>query len=187
MLRDEQADGREDSKLDFDKKFYQRNFFKLERYRVSADLREEDKAEENEATIKILVPAAAAAGKVTARFIAEYQPEDKHYVALSATSNGAGTVDALDSSLRKLLEPIYPFISDIRLVRYGVTNISSKRGTSSEVEVFILATNGEGKLYYSEVSSVSVIEASFFALSNIYNRYFRDEYISCKAAGARKR
>ena len=173
--------------MEFDKEFYQRNFFKLERYRVSADLREEDEAEENEATIKILVPAAAAAGKVADRFIAEYQPEDKHYIALSAASNGDGTVDALDRALRKLLEPIYPFISDIRLVRYGVTNVSSKRGTSSVVEVFILATNKEGKLYFSEVSSVSVIEASFFALSNIYNRYFRDEYVSGKPARARKK
>jgi hypothetical protein len=173
--------------LEYDKKFYQRNFFKLERYRVSADLREDDAAESNEATIKILVPAATAAGKVADRFIAEYQPDEKHYIALSATSNGDGTVDALDRALRKLLEPIYPFIAKIRLVRYGVTNVSSKRGTSSEVEVFILATNKEGKLYYSEVSSVSVIEASFFALSNIYNRYFRDEYINGKAAGARKK
>jgi hypothetical protein len=173
--------------LEFDKKFYQRNFFRLERYRVSADRREEDNSEENEATMKILVPAGAASGKVAERFIAEYQPEDKHFIALSATSNGEGTVDALDRALRKLLEPIYPFIASIRLVRYGVTNISSKRGTSSEVEVFILATNKEGKLYYSEVSSVSVIEASFFALSNIYNRYFRDEYHNGRTAGARKK
>jgi LeuA allosteric (dimerisation) domain len=173
--------------LEFDKKYYQRHFFKLERYRVAADRREEDAAEENEATVKILVPAAAAAGKVADRFKAEYQPEDRHYIALSATANGDGTVDALDRALRRLLEPIYPFIADIRLVRYGVTNISSKRGTSSEVEVFILATNKEGRLYYSEVSSVSVIEASFFALSNIYNRYFRDEYLTGKKAGARKK
>jgi hypothetical protein len=173
--------------VEFDKKFYQRNFFKLVRYRVSAGRREEDASEENEATIKILVPVAAAAGKVADRFIAEYQPDDKHFIALSATSNGGGTVDALDRALRKLLEPIYPFIANIRLVRYGVTNISSKRGTSSEVEVFILATNKEGKLYYSEVSSVSVIEASFFALSNIYNRYFSDEYAGGKTAGARKK
>ncbi len=162
--------------LKFDKQFYQRHFFKLVRYRVSADRREEDAVEVNEATIKILVPAAAAAGKIDKRFIGEYQPADKNHIALSATSNGDGTVDALDLALRRLLEPIYPFISEIRLVRYGVNNISSKSGTSSEVEVFILATNKGGKLYYSEVSSVSVIEASFLALSNIYNRYFRDEY-----------
>lgn len=170
----------------FDKKFYQLNFFKLERYRVSAELREDDAAEENEATIKILVPKAVAEGKIADRFIAEYQPDDKHYIALSATANGDGTVDALNRALRKLLAPIYPFIPGIRLVRYGVTNVSS-RGTSSEVEVFILATNEQGKLYYSEVSSVSVIEASFFALSNIYNRYFRDEYVSGKPKGARKK
>ena len=176
----------EGNEVEFDKRFFQRRFFKLERYRVSADKRLEDETEEDEATVKILVPAAAAAGRIPESLIAEYQPDDKHYVALSATSNGDGTVDALDRALRKLLEPIYSFIKDIRLVRYGVTNMSS-RGTSSEVEVFILATNKEGKLYYSEVASVSVIEASFFALSNIYNRYFRDEYVNGKAKVAKRK
>ncbi len=173
--------------MEYDKKFFQRHFFRLERYRVSADRRLNDEVEENEATIKILVPASAAKGKIPDSFIAEYQPDDKNYVALSATSSGAGTVDALDRALRKLLEPIYDFIKDVRLVRYGVTNVSSKRSTSSEVEVFILATNKDGKLYFSEVASVSVIEASFFALSNIYNRYFRDEYVNRKAKVAKRK
>lgn len=167
--------------MEFDKKFYQRHFFRLDRYRVTADKHTDDEREENEATVKILVPAAYAKGNINKKFIAEYQPADKKYVALSATSGGDGTVDALDSALRLLLEPIYPFIKDVRLVRYGVTNTTGK-GTAAEVEVFILASSKDGKLYYSQVSSVSVIEASFHALSNIYNRYFRDDYTSRRKA-----
>jgi len=161
----------------FDKYFYRKNFFKLERYRVSADKRSEDEPEEDEATIRILVPAEKAKGKVQPKYIAEYQPADAKFVALSASANGSGTVDALDQALRKLLVPIYSFMKEIRLVRYSVENVSFKDGTSAEVEVFILASNKAGKLYFSEVASRSVIEASFFALANIYNRYFRDEYV----------
>jgi len=168
-----------------DKQFFQRHFFKLDRYSVTADRHSADAREEDEATIKILVPAAAAKGKVNRKYIAEYQPADRKYVALTATSGGNGTVDALDCALRLLLEPIYPFMRDIRLIRYGVTNTTSK-GTATEVEVFILASNADGKLYYSQVRSVSVIEASFDALSNIYNRYFRDDYF-CRGAAKAKR
>jgi hypothetical protein len=167
--------------VEFDKIFFQRHFFELVRYRVTADRQSGDEREDDEATIKILVPAAAAKGKTHKKFIAEYQPPEKGRVALTATSGGNGTVDALDCALRLLLEPIYPFMKDVRLVRYGVTNTAGG-GAAAEVEVFILASNKEGNLYYSQVSSVSVIEASFYALSNIYNRYFRDDYVCRKAA-----
>jgi len=166
--------------LEFDKHFFRKNFFKLERYRVSADKRHEDAPEDDEATVKILVPKKNAAGKIPDRYIAEYQPEDRKFLALTATANGQGPVDAMDQALRKLLAPIYSFMKEIRLVRYSVDNISFKDGTSAEVEVFILASNKSGKLYFSEVRSRSVVEASFFALANIYNRYFSDEYAGKK-------
>ncbi|HOX28081.1 MAG TPA: alpha-isopropylmalate synthase regulatory domain-containing protein [bacterium] len=169
--------------MEYDKGFYQNNFFRLERYRVSADKHSESEREENEAIVKIVVPAANAKGRIGKSFIAENQQENKKFISLTATANGRGTVDALDSALRKILEPIYPFIKDVRLIRYGVTNTTAKKGTAAEVEVFILASNAEGKLYFSEVSSYSVIEASFFALSNIYNRYFRDEYENKRRGG----
>ena len=159
----------------FDKNFYQTHFFKLERYRVSADKVAADEREFNEAVVKILVPAEHAQGRVEKKFLAEIQPRSARFLALTATSAGHGTVDALDRALRRLLEPLYPFLKHVRLVRYGVQNTESN--TSAEVEVFILASNQDGKLYYSTVPSVSVIEASFFALANIYNRYFRDFYV----------
>lgn len=158
----------------FDKQFYQKNFFRLERYRVSADKVAPDEPEFNEAVVKISVPAENAEGRVEKKFLAEMQPPGGRFVALTATSAGQGTVDALDRALRRLLVPIYPFLKHVRLMRYGVQNSTSS--TSSEVEVFILASNKHGKLYFSEVTSVSVIEASFFALANIYNRYFKDDY-----------
>ena len=160
-----------------DKNFFQNNFFKLERYRVSADKISADAPETNEAVIKIVVPARNAEGRSEKKFLAEYQPENRKYVALTATSSGDGTVDALDRALRKLLEPIYPFLKTVRLIRYEVKSTQSKAGTSSQVEVFILAANKEGQLYFSEVSSFSVIEASFSALANIYNRFFMDYHL----------
>ena len=166
--------------MEVDKNFFKENFFRIERYRVSADKPGEDDQEVNEAAIKILVPAKKAKGKVPPRYIAEYQPDDKNYIALSASANGDGPVDALDSALRKALVPIYPFLSEIRLIRYSVDNISFKDGTSAEVEVFILSSNSAGKLYYSESRSRSIIEASFSALANIYNRYYRDEHSAPK-------
>ena len=166
--------------MNFDKKFYQNNFFRLERYRVSADKVSADEPESNEAVVKIVVPEKNAKGRVEKKFLAEYQPENKKFVALTATSGGDGTVDALDRALRKLLEPIYPFLKLVRLVRYEVQSTQRRAGTSSEVEVFVLAANKDGKLYFSEVSSLSVIEASFSALANIYNRYFKDYYLQKK-------
>ena len=162
--------------MNFDKKFFQANFFKLERYRVSADKVSADEPEANEAVVKITVPAKAAAGKVASKYLAEYQPENKKYISLTATSAGEGTVDALDLALRKLLEPIFPFIKHVRLIRYEVQSTQRREGTSSKVEVFVLAANKEGKLYFSQVSAASVIEASFSALANIYNRFFLDSY-----------
>jgi 2-isopropylmalate synthase len=168
----------------FDKQFYQKHFFQLERYRVSADKVAPDEPEFNEAVLKITVPAENAAGRVEKKFLAEKQPRGGRFVALTATSSGEGTVDALDRALRRLLVPIYPFLKHVRLMRYGVQNTTSS--TSSEVEVFILASNKDGKLYFSEVSSVSVIEASFFALANIYNRYYRDYYEQSRGGGGGK-
>jgi len=159
-----------------DKKFFQTHFFKLDRYRVSADKLSADEPETNEAVVKITVPAKEAEGKIDRKFRAEIQPDNKKFLALTATSHGDGTVDALDRALRRLLEPIYPFMKSIRLIRYEVQSTQRREGTSSKVEVFILAANKDGKLYFSEVASVSVIEASFSALANIYNRFYVDEY-----------
>lgn len=160
--------------MKYDKKYFRRNFFKMERYRVSAFKSADEEKEENEASIKIRAPAKNAEGRIEKRYYAEYQPEDDKFVSLYASAGGNGVVDALDTALRKLLVPIYPFISDIRLIRYNVAITSDRAGTSSEVEVFILATNKTGRLYFSEVRAESVIEASFFALANIYNRYYLD-------------
>lgn len=161
--------------MEHDKKHYQNNFFKLERYRVSAEKSAGDQPEANEAVVKITVPAKNARGKIADKFLAEYQPKNRDkFLSLTATAGGAGAVDALDRSLRKLLVPIYPFLRTVRLVRYEVKSTQHRKGTSSQVEVFILASNEDGKLFFSEVTSESVIEASFSALANIYNRYFSD-------------
>lgn len=160
-----------------DKEFFKRNFFRLERYNALAQKYSGDEPEEDEATVKLSVPAANVKNrKIPSKFLAEYQPDDKRFVSLTATAGGDGTVDALDSALRKLLVPVYPFLGDVRLIRYSVQNILHTSGTGTEVEVFVLATNKAGLLYFSEVRSKSVIEGSFFALSNIYNRYFLEDY-----------
>ena len=160
--------------MQFNKQFFQKHFFRMERYRVSADKIAPHEPEFNEAVLKITVPAETASGRVEKKFLAEIQPLDSGFLALTATSAGKGTVDALDRALRRLLVPIYPFLEHVSLERYGVQNTTSH--TSSKVEVFILAKNKHGQLHYATEESVSVIEASFAALANIYNQYFKDHY-----------
>jgi 2-isopropylmalate synthase len=57
-------------------------------------------------------------------------------------STGNGPVDALAKVLKKALTPLFPYITDIKLVDYRAHILDSKRGTSTEVEVTIIFTDG---------------------------------------------
>jgi len=57
-------------------------------------------------------------------------------------SNGNGPVDALANVLKKGLTPLFPVIGEIKLVDFHASILDSKRGTSTDVEVTIIFTDG---------------------------------------------
>ncbi len=58
-------------------------------------------------------------------------------------STGNGPVDALAKVLKKALIPLFPEIEKIQLVDYRANILDARRGTSTEVEVTIIFTDGE--------------------------------------------
>jgi len=57
-------------------------------------------------------------------------------------STGNGPVDALAKVLKKSLTPLFPEISEVKLVDYRANILDAHRGTSTEVEVTIIFTDG---------------------------------------------
>ena len=57
-------------------------------------------------------------------------------------STGNGPVDALAKVLKKALVPIFSEIDEVKLIDYRADIIDAKRGTSTEVEVTILFSDG---------------------------------------------
>lgn len=58
-------------------------------------------------------------------------------------SNGNGPVDALANVLKKALIPLFPEIEKIKLIDYRANILDARRGTSTDVEVTIIFTDGE--------------------------------------------
>jgi len=58
-------------------------------------------------------------------------------------STGNGPVDALAKVLKKALTPLFPEIEKVELIDYRANILNAKRGTSTDVEVTIIFTNGE--------------------------------------------
>ena len=57
-------------------------------------------------------------------------------------STGNGPVDALAKVLKKALTPLFPEIASIKLIDYRANIIDARRGTSTDVEVTIIFTDG---------------------------------------------
>lgn len=58
-------------------------------------------------------------------------------------STGNGPVDALAKVLKKALSPLFPEINGVELIDYRANILDAKRGTSTDVEVTIIFTDGE--------------------------------------------
>jgi len=58
-------------------------------------------------------------------------------------STGNGPVDALAKVLKKALTPLFPEMEKVELIDYRANILNAKRGTSTDVEVTIIFTNGE--------------------------------------------
>ncbi|MCU0822335.1 MAG: citramalate synthase, partial [Spirochaetes bacterium] len=58
-------------------------------------------------------------------------------------ATGKGPVDALANVLKKALTPLFPRLENVILVDYRANILDAKRGTSTDVEVTIIFTDGE--------------------------------------------
>jgi len=131
-------------------------FFRLASFRVIDERRWNAKGElitMSEATVKLDVG-------------------DDHFMAVAG---GNGPVNALDAALRKVLNPIYPQLVDLRLVDYKVRILTPGEGTAAVTRVMIESANGHGDTWSTVGVSGNVIDASFNALhDSITYKLLRD-------------
>ncbi len=80
-------------------------------------------------------------------------------------SNGSGPVDALANVLKKGLIPLFPEIARVKLVDFHAEILDSKKGTSTDVEVTIIFTNGSD-LWKVHALSENINAASFQVLTD---------------------
>jgi 2-isopropylmalate synthase len=123
-----------------------KQFFDLERFKVSIQKDSLKKDARSEALIKIRV------GNETEITAAE----------------GDGPVNALDMALRKALEKFYPELSQIHLTDYKVRVLDTQNATAAKVRVLIETKNGETSWNTVGVSP-DVVEASWKALVDSIN------------------
>jgi len=85
--------------------------------------------------------------------------EVRHEVA-----EGDGPVAALDKALRKALLPVYPSLSEMRLIDFKVRVINSEAATDAAVRVVIESEDKEGNVWGTIGVDENIIEASWIAL-----------------------
>ena len=124
----------------------QRNFFRVDGFRVMNNKYRMDQPPLTEATIRLYVGG--------------------HEV--HTASMGDGPVNALDRSLRKALTRFYPCLEEMKLTDYKVRVLSGEHGTEAKVRVLVEST--DGKCQWNTVGvSINIIEASWQALIDSVN------------------
>ncbi len=78
-------------------------------------------------------------------------------------STGNGPVDALAGVLKKGLIPLFPEISGVKLIDYRAHIMDARRGTSTDVEVAIIFTDGRN-VWKVHARSENINAASFAVL-----------------------
>lgn len=78
-------------------------------------------------------------------------------------STGNGPVDALAKVLKKALIPLFPVIENVTLIDYRANILDAKRGTSTDVEVTIIFTDGN-EVWKVYALSENINAASFQVL-----------------------
>jgi len=79
-------------------------------------------------------------------------------------AEGDGPVAALDAALREALLPIYPLLSEMRLIDFKVRVINSEAATDAAVRVVIESEDKDGNAWGTIGADENVIEASWLAL-----------------------
>jgi 2-isopropylmalate synthase len=77
---------------------------------------------------------------------------------------GNGPVNALDAAMRKVLIPIYPELTHVRLVDYKVRILTPGDGTRAVTRVMIESADDRGDHWSTVGVSTNIIDASFRAL-----------------------
>ena len=94
---------------------------------------------------------------------------------LHEVSFGNGPVNALDSALRKALEPTYPVLKTMQLADYRVRILRAGDASAAMPRVVIESANGKGETWSTVGVSTNVIDASFDALLDSFTyKLFRN-------------
>ena len=127
--------------------------FRVRRFTVIDERRNEDKESMSEAVVEVEGPDATS----------------EFYAAM-----GNGPVNALDHALRKVLEKFYPQVKDVQLLDYKVRVLGGGEGTRATVRVLI--ESGDGHERWGTVGvGHDVIEASLQALvDSMEYRLYKD-------------
>jgi len=92
-----------------------------------------------------------------------------------AVAEGNGPVNALDAALRKVLIPLYPSLSDLRLVDYKVRILTPGDATAAVTRATIESTDRSGVHWSTLGVSANLIDASYYALrDSIIFKLLRD-------------
>jgi 2-isopropylmalate synthase len=84
-------------------------------------------------------------------------------------------VNALDAALRKALLPVYPELTDMRLVDFKVRILDSAGGSAATTRVMIESADAGGRRWTTLGVSPNIVDASYNALSDaIAYKLFRD-------------
>jgi 2-isopropylmalate synthase len=88
---------------------------------------------------------------------------------------GNGPVNALDAAVRKVLNPVYPELENVRLVDYKVRILTPGDGTRAVTRVMIESASDHGEHWSTVGVSTNIIDASYMALyDGIVYKLFRD-------------
>lgn len=138
----------------------QKNYFKLESFRVMNHKYRMDKPPLTEATIRLFIGGT-----------------EVHTAAM-----GDGPVNALDTAIRKALTRFYPALAEMELVDYKVRVLSGEHGTEAKVRVLVESRDRHASWGTVGVS-VNIIEASWQALVDAINyKLMKDDLRKMAAA-----
>jgi 2-isopropylmalate synthase len=87
-------------------------------------------------------------------------------IAATVTSFGNGPVDALDTALRRALEPLYPALRGVLLTDYKVRILTPEDGTKALTRVLIESKDPDGEDWCTVGVATNVIDASYRALED---------------------
>ncbi|MDD3270557.1 MAG: citramalate synthase [Syntrophomonadaceae bacterium] len=115
--------------------------------------------------LKIILEKSEGEEEFTAEAMIKVQVGEN---TVHTAAEGEGPVNALDNSLRKALNEVYPEIAEMHLSDYKVRVLNGKNGTAAKVRVLIDSADQSDKWSTVGVSE-NIIEASWQAIVDSIN------------------